>query len=170
MVKHLPTVREIWVQSLGREDLLEKEMAVHSSTLAWKIPWMEEHGRLQSMGSQRVGHDWATSLTHSHSMGFSPSGFKARFLYQASVFENSFSRVLVGRAVCDCPGLDCRWSSAQALSLTSPQQERIYAKGNNGTYNLAFLLKWFSCTFFTCVLHFPSKICQLEARSCIRKS
>ena len=50
MVKRLPTVRETWVQSLRREDLLEKEMATHSSTLAWKIPWMEEPGRLQSMG------------------------------------------------------------------------------------------------------------------------
>ena len=55
MVKHLPTVRETWVQSLGREDFLEKEMATHSSILAWKIPWTEESGRLQSMGSQRVG-------------------------------------------------------------------------------------------------------------------
>ena len=51
-----PTVRENRVQSLGWEDLLEKEMATHSSILAWKIPWMEEPGRLQSMGSQRVGH------------------------------------------------------------------------------------------------------------------
>ena len=57
MVKHLPTMQEIWVQSLGQEDLLEKEMATHSSILVWKIPWMEEPGRLQSMGSQRVGHD-----------------------------------------------------------------------------------------------------------------
>ena len=56
-VKHLPTMRETWVQSLGREDPLEKEMATHSSILAWRIPWMEELGRLQSMGSQRVGHD-----------------------------------------------------------------------------------------------------------------
>ena len=56
-VKHLPTVRETGVQSLGREVLLEKEMATHSSILAWKIPWMEEPGRLQSMGSQIVGHD-----------------------------------------------------------------------------------------------------------------
>ena len=48
---------ETWVQSLGWEDLLEKEMAIHSSTLAWKIPWKEEPDRLQSMGSQRVGHD-----------------------------------------------------------------------------------------------------------------
>ena len=53
-VKRLPTVWETWVQSLGQEDPLEKEMATHSSTLSWKIPWMEEPGRLQSMGSQRV--------------------------------------------------------------------------------------------------------------------
>ena len=63
MVKHLPTMQETQVQSLGREDPLEKAMATHSSTLAWKIPWMEEPGRLQSMESQRVGHDWATSLS-----------------------------------------------------------------------------------------------------------
>ena len=57
MVKHLPAMRETWVRFLGREDLLEKEMAIHYSTLAWKIPWLEEPDRLQSMGSQRVGHD-----------------------------------------------------------------------------------------------------------------
>ena len=56
-VKHLPTMRETQVQSLGREDLLKKEMATHSSIRAWKIPRMEEPGRLQSMVSQRVGHD-----------------------------------------------------------------------------------------------------------------
>ena len=57
MVKRLPTMWENWVRSLGWEDSLEKEMAIHSSTIAWKIPWTEEPGRLQSMGSQRVGHD-----------------------------------------------------------------------------------------------------------------
>ena len=57
MVKCLPTMRETRVQSLGWEDLLEKEMVTHSSILAWKIPWMEEPVRLQSMGSQRVGQD-----------------------------------------------------------------------------------------------------------------
>ena len=62
MVKHLPTMRETWVQSLGLEDLLEKEKATHSSTLTWKIPWTEEPRKLQSVGSQRVGHDRATSL------------------------------------------------------------------------------------------------------------
>jgi len=62
MVKCLSTMWETRVQSLGWEDLLEKEMATHSSILAWKIPWMDEPGRLQSMGTQRVRHDWATSL------------------------------------------------------------------------------------------------------------
>ena len=57
MVKRLPTMQEIWIQSLGWEDLLEKETAIHSSILAWTIPWMEEPGRLQPMGLQRVGHD-----------------------------------------------------------------------------------------------------------------
>ena len=57
MVKRLSTLWETWVQSLGGEDLLEKEMATYSSTSAWKIPLTEELGRLQSMGSQRVGHD-----------------------------------------------------------------------------------------------------------------
>ena len=66
MVKRLPTVWETQVWSLGRENPLEKEMATHSSTLAWKIPWTEEPCRLQSMVSQRVRHDWAASLTHSY--------------------------------------------------------------------------------------------------------
>ena len=55
-VKRLPTMWETWVQSLGQEDPLEKEMATLSSTLAWKIPWMEDPGGLQSMVSKRVGH------------------------------------------------------------------------------------------------------------------
>ena len=55
-------MQETWVRSLGWEDPPEKEMETHSNVLAWKIPWTEEPGRLQSMGSQRVGHDWATSL------------------------------------------------------------------------------------------------------------
>ena len=57
MVKHLPAVQETQIRSLGQEDPLEKEMATHSSTLAWKIPWTEKPGRLQSMGSQKVGQD-----------------------------------------------------------------------------------------------------------------
>ena len=56
-IKHRPAMWETWVQSLGQEDFLEKEMATHSSTLAWKVPWTEEPGRLQSMWLQRVRHD-----------------------------------------------------------------------------------------------------------------
>ena len=56
-LKHLPAMWETWVRSLGQEDTLEKEMATHSSILAWRIPWMEELGGLQSTGWQRVGHD-----------------------------------------------------------------------------------------------------------------
>ena len=56
-LKRLPLMRETWVQSLGQEDPLEKEMAAHSSILAWRIPWTEEPGGLQPMGSQRYGHN-----------------------------------------------------------------------------------------------------------------
>ena len=64
MLKCLPTIREIRFQSLGQEDLLEKEMATHSSILAWNIPWMKKPGRLQSMGSQRVGYDFTFILRY----------------------------------------------------------------------------------------------------------
>ena len=62
-LKRLPAMRKAWVRPLGQEDTLEKEMATHSSILAWIIPWIEEPGGLHSTGSQRVGHDWATSLS-----------------------------------------------------------------------------------------------------------
>ena len=62
-VKHLPAMRETWVRSLGWEGPLEKEMATYCSTLAWKIPWMEEPGRLQPTGSKSVGHNWVTSIS-----------------------------------------------------------------------------------------------------------
>ena len=66
-VKNLPAMQEMWVQSLGRKDPLEKGMAMHSSILAWRIPWAEEPGRLQCMGSQRAGHDWVTNI-HSRNL------------------------------------------------------------------------------------------------------
>ena len=68
MVKRLPTMRETQVQSLGREDSLEEEMATHSSTLAWKIPWTEERYRLQSMGLKRVGCDGTFFFTFCFSL------------------------------------------------------------------------------------------------------
>ena len=66
-LKCLPGMQETWVRSLGQEDPLENELATHSSTLAWRIPWREEPDRLQSLGSQRVGHNWVTSLSLSSS-------------------------------------------------------------------------------------------------------
>ena len=75
-VKRLPTMWETCVQSLGQEDLLEKAMATNSSTLAWKIPRTRKPGRLRSMGSQRVGHDWATSLSLSMKLGL--NGYLSR--------------------------------------------------------------------------------------------
>ena len=85
MVKRLPTMQEIQVHSLGWEDLLEKEMATHSSTLAWKIPWTEEPGGLQSMGSQRVGHDWATSLSF-HFRVLQPPVFVFMFTFISELY------------------------------------------------------------------------------------
>ena len=66
LVKNLPAMWEIWVQSLGWEDPLEEGMEIHSSILAWRMPWTEEPGGLQSMRSQRVRQDWATSLSLLH--------------------------------------------------------------------------------------------------------
>ena len=74
IVKHLPTTCETGVQSLGWEDLLQKEMATHSNILAWKIPWTEEPGRLQSMGLQRVGIYMNISLLLFLSLGYVPIG------------------------------------------------------------------------------------------------
>ena len=67
-LKHLPAMRDTQVWTLGREDPLEKEMATHSSTLAWRIPWTEEPGGLQSTGSQRVRHGLVTSFSLSHTV------------------------------------------------------------------------------------------------------
>ena len=82
-LKHLPAMRETRVWSLGWEDPLEKEMETQSSILIWRIPWREEPGRLQSTGSQRVGHDWATSLY-----------LNFRFLFELLNFSLSTSRRL----------------------------------------------------------------------------
>ena len=102
-LKHLPGIQETRVRSLGREDPLEKEMATHSSTLAWRIPWREEPGRLQSMGLKRVRHDWATSL----SLWF------LVLLFNCSVVSSS----LWPRGLHPCPSLSPRvFSNSYPLS------------------------------------------------------
>ena len=87
-VKRLPTMQETRVQSLGQEDPLEKEMATHFSTLAWKIPWTEEPGRLQSIGSQRVGHNWATCQCQCSLPKPSKCKQNKGYCLQASFFPN----------------------------------------------------------------------------------
>ena len=92
-------MRETRVQSLGREDPWEKEMATHSSTLAWKIPWTEEPGRLQSMGSQRVRDDWAASLSFSF--------FYFGYIELASVHKIKVTVLLNQLEM--ITGYDCNW-------------------------------------------------------------
>ena len=94
-LKRLPPMWETRVQSLGREDPLEKEMATHSSILAWRIPWTEELGRLQSTGSQRVGHNWVTSL--SLSLGL---------LYKLTRARESLLEMLIPW-ICICVSVTC---------------------------------------------------------------
>ena len=75
MVKNLPSMQETWVRSLGWEDALEKGMTMHSSILAWRIPWTEEPGGLQSMGLHRVRHDWKTNTGLSHVTALEQCGY-----------------------------------------------------------------------------------------------
>ena len=100
-LRRLPAMRETWVWSLGQEDPLEKEMATHPSTLAWKIPWTEEPCRLQSLGSQRVGHNWATSLHFFTSYYSDTSGSflqKGRQKWNQQGTQNL------------CPQIRCEWN------------------------------------------------------------
>ena len=94
MVMRLPTMQETQVQSLGREDPLEKEMATHSSTLAWEIPWTEEPGGLQSVVSQRVGYDRVTSLSLIQLM------FRICFLFLHYTFKINFYWSIVALQCC----------------------------------------------------------------------
>ena len=90
-LKRLPVMRETRVRSLGWEDPLEKAMATHSSTPAWKIPWTEEPGRLQSMGPQRVWHNWAIYIKlHPHYGGLSPL-LKVYWFERESHLKNTFT-------------------------------------------------------------------------------
>ena len=124
-VKHLLTLQETWVQSLGREDPLEKAMAPHSSTLAWKIPWTEKRGRLQSMGSQRIGHDWVTSLhlatkqqqlsqdkTHKPGDMFTPSQLCSSLTHQPTVKHRLSPHS-------PCPTVPISWAPKNHLSSIS---------------------------------------------------
>ena len=100
MVKHLSTMRETW--SLGWEDPLEKEMATHSRTITWKIPWVEEPGGLQSIGSQRVRHDWATSIQFNLTLCF----HKSNSICTLFVFFWLITLCMISsRSICAAPSL-----------------------------------------------------------------
>ena len=119
-VKRLSTMRETWVRSLGWEDPLEKEMAIHSSTIAWKIPWTEEPGRLQSMGLQRVRHNWATLLLLEQT-------FETR--------GNGIPSLLTGGKICDyphtCGGSECKESACSVgVPGSIPGLRRFHGEGN----------------------------------------
>ena len=86
MAKNLPAMQGTQVQSLGQEDPLDKRMATHSNILAWRIPWTEEPGGLQSMGSQRVGHDWATKTIKV--LNLSPKVYAVFILLNFGLFWN----------------------------------------------------------------------------------
>ena len=117
MVKHPPTMRETRVWFLGRDDPLEKEMGTHSSILAWRIPWMEEPGRLQSTGSQRVGHNWATSLSNHRTKIQPPASGKLQLLAWYGKTQPTPSRSTSFRTP---------WTSQPAVSGTSPIHQWFY--------------------------------------------
>ena len=97
MVKNPPAMQETWVWSLGWEDLLEEGMATHSSILAWRIPWTEEPGRLESMGLQRVRHDWATKHSIAHGKLWT------------SLYEEYLQRKLIILARCTVKQISFLW-------------------------------------------------------------
>ena len=104
----LPAVWETWIRSLGWEDALEKEMVTHSSILAWIIPWTEEPGRIQSMGSQEIGQDWATSF-HFTSLHFISLHFTSlHFIWEYLVVTGAspVTRMLKNLPQCRRPGFD----------------------------------------------------------------
>ena len=116
-VKNLPAMQETWVQSLGQEDLLQEEMATHSSVLAWKILWTEEPGRLQSIGLQPVGHSWVTNTKYLHTVTFLGSNTVPSewTVWLFNVFPASKSQCLY----CSV------WARPACLCLTSWWADRI---------------------------------------------
>ena len=132
-VQRPPSMWETGVWSLGWEDPLEKEMATHSSTLAWKILWMEEPGRLQSMGSERVGHAWATSVSFFFF-------FKVRnhCLWFNSSFHHPWVRMSVGGGVCTCTYTQIRTHIHTLLSSAGWPYLPLYPPTMNHPFCFSF--------------------------------
>ena len=137
-LKHLPPMRETRVRSLGQEDPLEKKMVAHSSILAWRIPWMEKPGRLQSTGSQRVGHDWVTSpsLIQSARSGF-PSGSDGK----ESACSAGDPGSIPGSG--SSPG-EGNSNLLQYSHLENPMEREVWRATVHGFTKSQTRLKWFS--------------------------
>ena len=142
MEKCLPAMQETWVRYLGQDYPLEKEMATHFSILAWRIPWTEEPGRLQSMGSQRVGHNWVTSL-------FFPRRNCLKVFYMYSCCLVAKSCLTLGNPMnCSPPG----------FSVDGISQERILEwiavsfSGDLPNPVIKFAFPVLACVFFTAEL------------------
>ena len=130
MVKNLPTMRETWVWSVDWEDPMKKGNAIHSSVLAWRIPQTEESGRLLSMGSQRVGRDWATFTFHFTFMAMeeAKSSFQIQKLFSCYIMSDSFVTP---------------WTTAHQAPLSTGFPRQEYWSGvpfPSSTHHLTFLL------------------------------
>ena len=152
-VKRQPAIWETWVRFLGGEDLLEKEMATHSSALAWKTPWMEKPGGLQSLGPQRVGHDWATSLSRTQ-MRAQPQlrwGGRKKGLWQKVAVQWSWS----------IWGTSWLWvhgtASANLTIHPSIQLSRTWL--SNSQLKVLWLYLWPSSVFTQCDFRDPKEPC-----------
>ena len=144
-VKQLSTMRETWVRSLGREDPLEKEMATHPSTIAWKIPWTEEPGRLQSMGSHKEldTTEWLHSLTHSlYSEQWAQYDIYHHIPETGTIISKLPMRkprltVLTETGKATRPGFEASWSTCKACTpnchmILSPWHERWVRQQKEG--------------------------------------
>ena len=118
IVKNLPPVQKNWVRSLSGEDSLERGMATHSSILAWTIPWTEELGRLQSVRSQRVGHDWATNTYTYKSDGIRRGGFGEMI---RSWRWNSEISALMKETPESCLALSAMWAHSKKMAICNPE-------------------------------------------------
>ena len=108
-LRHLPAMRETWVQPLCREDPLEKELTTHSNILAWRIPWTEKPGGLQSIGSQRVRHNWVTSLSFTFLLVNTGDCFHSPHFLAG--FGTLIQKVWFPVSL-DIPAFVCLWTSA----------------------------------------------------------
>ena len=163
-VKNLPVMQEAQVRSLSQEDPLEKEMAAHSSILAWKIPWTEEPGRLQSMGSQRVGHDWATKQNCSHKMHSVCSETTQTHFSHHWIQSRGYNNENHRNAFCWKENGQLRWWGCPLLptSPSSRSQYRAQRVRPSGWISIHFKGPWKNAIVLKILPMDLEKVCQLQ--------